>query len=111
MRRRVSGLILGLALLTWMAVPIALELCPPVDWEIPLGTVLNADPEPPWPMVLHAGESEALGGATESDAALLLSPPAAHGAIGTLQIEPESTLPDTIPPALDLLALHQRRNE
>lgn len=111
MKRRVPGLILGLALLVWMAVPIALELRPPVDWEVPLGTVLNADPEPPWPMVLHAGESEALAGATESDAALLLSPPAAHGATGTLRIEPECAVPDTIPPVLDLLALHQRRNE
>ena len=111
MKHRVPGLTLGLALLVWMALPIAIELRPPVDWEIPLGTVLNADPEPPWPMVLHAGESEALAGATESDSAVLLPPPAAREALGAVQAEPDSPLRDTIPPALDLLALHQRRNE
>ncbi len=111
MRNRVPGLILGFALLVWMAVPIALELRPPIDWEIPLGTVLNADPEPPWPSILHAGESEALGGVSESDGAVLLARPAAHGLLGTLRIEPESALPDTVPLATDLLTLHQRRNE
>lgn len=111
MKQRVPGLTLGLALLVWMALPIAIELRPPVDWEIPLGTVMNADPEPPWPMVLHAGESEALGGATESDSAVLLPPPPAREALGTVRLEPNSALHGTIPPALDLLTLHRRRNE
>ena len=111
MRKRVPGLILSLALLDWVALPIAIELRPPIDWEIPLGTVLNADPEPPWPMVLHAGESEALGGAPESDQAVLLPAPAVHGLLGAIRIEPGSALPDAILPALDLLALHHRRNE
>lgn len=111
MRKRVPGLILGLALLVWVALPIALELRPPFDWEIPLGTVMNADPEPPWPTVLHSGESEALAGATESDNAVLLPAPALHGLPGTIRTEPESALHGAILPALDLLALHQRRNE
>jgi len=111
MKHRVPGLTLGLALLVWMALPIAIELRPPVDWEIPLGTVMNADPEPPWPMILHAGESEALAGATESDHAVLLPPPAAHEAFGSVRMEPDSPLRDTVPPPLDLLALHRRRNE
>lgn len=111
MKTRVPGLILGLAWLVWMATPIALELRPPIDWEIPLGTVLNADPEPPWPMILHAGETEAVAGATESDSAVLLPSPALHGTPGSVLIEARSALPDTITPALDLLTLHQRRNE
>ena len=111
MGKRVPGLILGLALLVWVALPIAVELRPPFDWEIPLGTVMNADPEPPWPTVLHSGESEALAGATESDNAVLLPAPALHGILGTVRIEPGSVLPDALLPALDLLALHQRRNE
>jgi hypothetical protein len=111
MRTRVPGLILGLALLVWVALPIALELRPPLDWEIPLGTVLNADPEPPWPAILHAGESEAIAGAPESETAVLLPPPAAHEAFGTVRIEPDSALRDAVAPAADLLALHQRRNE
>jgi hypothetical protein len=111
MKNRVPGLILGFALLVWMAVPIALELRPPIDWEIPLGTVLNADPEPPWPSILHAGESEALGGVTESDHAVLLAPPASYGLLGMVRSELDFDLPDTVPPATDLLTLHQRRNE
>jgi hypothetical protein len=111
MRTRVPGLILGLALLVWVALPIALELRPPIDWEIPLGTVLNADPEPPWPMILHAGESEALAGATESNHAFLLPPPSAYDAAGAVRIEPDSPLRDAAAPAADLLTLHHRRNE
>ncbi|HEX3125702.1 MAG TPA: hypothetical protein VH394_00070 [Thermoanaerobaculia bacterium] len=111
MRKRVPGLILGLALLVWMAVPIALELRPPIDWEIPLGTVMNADPEPPWPMVLHAGESEAVAGATKSGSAVLLPSPSAQHALATVRDEPGSALPDATLPVVDLLALHQRRNE
>jgi hypothetical protein len=110
MKTRVPGLILGLALLAWMALPIALELRPSIDWEIPLGTVLNADPEPAWPMVLHAGESAAIAGATESGHAVLLPPPPAHGAAGAVRPE-ASPLRAPIPPATDLLTLHQRRNE
>ncbi|MES1243170.1 MAG: hypothetical protein ABUT39_16275 [Acidobacteriota bacterium] len=111
MRTRVPGLILGLALLVWVALPIALELRPPFDWEIPLGTVLNADPEPPWPSILHSGESEAIGGVSESETAVLLPRPAVHGALGTVRTEPPSRTHDTVVPAVDLLALHQRRNE
>jgi hypothetical protein len=111
MRSRVPGLILGLALLVWMALPIALELRPPIDWEIPLGTVLNADPEPPWPTILHSGESAAIAGALESGHALLLPPPSAHAAAGTVRIEPGSPLRDAAVPAADLLTLHHRRNE
>lgn len=111
MKHRVPGLTLGLALLVWMALPIAIELRPPVAWEVPPGTVMNADPEPPWPMVLHAGESQALAGAAASDSAILLPPPPAREALGTIQATPDSPLRETVPPALDLLALHQRRNE
>jgi hypothetical protein len=110
-RTRVPSLILGLALLVWVALPIALELRPPLDWEIPLGTVLNADPEPPWPTILHSGESEAMAGAPESETAVLLPPPAPHDAVETGQTEPGSALLDAITPAADLLTLHQRRNE
>jgi hypothetical protein len=107
----VPRLVLGLALLIWMALPIALELRPPVDWEIPQGTVLNADPEPPWPMVLHAGESDAIAGTPESDLAVLLPRPAARDGAETVHAEAASPLHDPIPPATDLLTLHQRRNE
>jgi hypothetical protein len=110
-RTRVPGLILGLALLVWMAVPIALELRPPVDWEIPQGTVMNADPEPPWPMVLHSGESEAIAGAPESDLAVLLPRPAARNGAEIVQTEAASPLRGPVSPATDLLILHQRRNE
>jgi hypothetical protein len=104
-------LVLGLALLVWIALPIAIELRPPIDWEIPQGTVMNADPEPPWPMVLHAGESEALAGAPESDLAVLLPPPAAHDGAKAVRIEAASPVRDPISPVTDLLILHQRRNE
>ena len=107
----IPRLVLGLALLIWMALPIALELRPPIDWEIPLGTVMNADPEPPWPMVLHSGESEATAGAPESETAILLPAPAAHGAFGTVRMEPDPALREAVVPAADLLILHQRRNE
>ncbi len=103
-------LILGLALLVWMALPIALELRPPIDWEIPLGTVMNADPEPPWPAVLHTGESEAAPGSPESDFAVLLPKPAIQNSAARLRIEPDA-LRDTVVPVADLLILHQRRNE
>jgi hypothetical protein len=104
-------LILGLALLVWVALPIAVELRPPFDWEIPLGTVLNADPEPPWPTILHSGESEAIAGAPESENAVLLPPPTAHEALETIRTGPGLQLHDAVVPAADLLALHQRRNE
>ena len=110
-RTRVPGLILGLALLVWVALPIAVELRPPFDWEIPLGTVMNADPEPPWPTILHSGESEAIAGAPESETAVLLPPPAAHEALATIRTGPGLQLHDAVAPAADLLALHQRRNE
>jgi hypothetical protein len=107
----VPRLVLGLALLIWMALPIALELRPPVDWEIPQGTVLNADPEPPWPMVLHAGESDAIAGTPASGLAVLLPQPLARDGAETVRGEAASPLQDPIPPATDLLILHQRRNE
>jgi hypothetical protein len=111
MRTRVPGLILGLALLIWVALPIALELRPPIDWEIPQGTVLNADPEPPWPAILHAGESAAVSGVSEAGAATLLPPPALHGIAGIIRTETNTALLDAVIPAADLLTLHQRRNE
>jgi hypothetical protein len=105
-------LALGLALLVWIALPIAVELRPEGGWEIPLGMVLNADPEPPWPMALHAGESAAvLPGSPESSSAALLPEPAIHDAGGVPRIEPGVRLRDTAAPAADLLILHQRRNE
>jgi hypothetical protein len=110
MRTRVHGLILGLALLAWMALPIALELRPPFNWDIPLGTVMNADPEPPWPMVLHSGESAAIAGAAQTDTAVLPPPPAARGAVGAVRIESDPRR-EPVVPAADLLTLHQRRNE
>jgi hypothetical protein len=107
-----SRLILGLALLVWIALPIAVELRPEGGWEIPLGTVMNADPEPPWPMALHAGEPAAvLPGSPESSSVALLPAPAIHDAAKALRIEPDVRLRDTAAPVADLLILHQRRNE
>lgn len=95
----------------WMALPIALELRPPLDWEIPQGTVLNADPEPPWPMVLHAGESEAVTESPVSGFVALLPKPAIRQDISDLRTEPNASPRDTAAPVADLLILHQRRNE
>ena len=100
---------LGLALLVWLALPIAAELRPPFQWEIPAGTVLNADPEPPWPMALHDGEAEGLLEVPSPDHDVLLAEPENVGSEG---VPAEHPVPVAAPKrSSPLLILHQRRNE
>jgi hypothetical protein len=105
----VRSMILGLALLVWLALPIAAELRPPVEWDVPAGTVLNADPEPPWPLILHADEAAALLETPSSDHAVLLPEP---GRTGSESIPAAAPVPPRAPArSSPLLILHQRRNE
>ena len=108
-QRLIPPLVLGLALLAWLALPIAAELRPEMEWDLPLGNVLNADPEPPWTMILHAGEATALLQTPLSDHVVLLPEPASTGSEVVLvkTLSPPGTPARSSP----LLILHQRRNE
>jgi hypothetical protein len=106
---RVRSGILGFALLVWLALPIAAELRPPVEWNLPAGTVLNADPEPPWTTILRADEATALLQAPSSDHTVLLPEPGSAGAESVPTLAP---VPPRAPArSSPLLLLHQRRNE
>jgi hypothetical protein len=107
--RRLPPCVLGLALLVWLALPIAAELRPPFEWEIPAGTVLNADPEPPWPMVLHDGMAAGLLEVPSPDHAALLAEPTNAG---SERVTADRPTPVAAPArSSPLLILHQRRNE
>lgn len=109
-RSRFPPLILGLALLVWLALPVMAELRPTVGWNLPAGTVLNADPEPPWPMTLRAGDESALPEAPPSDPEALLPEPARQDFAQTFRT---AALSPVLDPARSssLLILHHRRNE
>jgi hypothetical protein len=108
-RMHVRSMILGFGLLAWLALPIAAELRPPFEWNLPAGTILNADPEPPWETILRGDEATALLQSPWSDHTVLLPEP---GSVGAESVPTAAPAPPRAPArSSPLLILHQRRNE